>query len=106
MSKYLIAASLTQDGVKGTLAEGGSARRAVVTRLFESIGGTVEAYYYAFGDDDVVVLVDAPDHVTAAAASMTVAAAGVGRVRTTVLISPEEMDEVAKKSPLFRPAES
>jgi uncharacterized protein with GYD domain len=103
MPKYLVRASLTQEGVKGTLKEGGSARRAVIQRLAESLGTRLEAFYYAFGEDDIYGIFEAPDNVTAAASSMIVAASGIGRVQTVVLITPEEMDEVSKKHGEYSP---
>lgn len=102
MPKYLVHASLSTEGLKGTLQEGGTKRREVVASLIRSLGGNLEAYYYAFGEDDVYAIFDAPDNVSAASASVTVAAAGVGRVATTVLITPEEMDQVAKKHAEYR----
>lgn len=103
MPKYLVRASLTADGLRGTLKEGGSARRAALEHLAESMGTRLEAFYYAFGEDDIYGIFDAPDNVTAAAASMIVSASGVGRVRTVVLISPEEVDEVSKKHSEYTP---
>jgi uncharacterized protein with GYD domain len=103
MPKYLVRASLSQEGLKGTLKEGGTARRAAVEQLAKSLGSKLEAFYYAFGEDDLYAIFDAPDNVSAAAASVTVAAVGIGTVKTVVLITPEEMDEVSKKTPIFRP---
>jgi uncharacterized protein with GYD domain len=103
MPKYLFTARLTQEGLKGTLKEGGSARREAIRKATESLGGRLEAYYYAFGDHDLYAIADMPDAVSAAAASMAVSAAGIGAVGTVVLISPEEMDEVAKKTPGYTP---
>jgi uncharacterized protein with GYD domain len=103
MPKYLVKASLSREALQGTLKEGGTKRREVVANLARSIGGTLEAFYYAFGEDDIYAIVDAPDNVSAATASVTVASAGVGRVATTVLITPEEMDQVAQRHAEFRP---
>ena len=103
MPKYLFAASLTQSGVQGVLKEGGTGRRNAVQKTAESVGGTVEAFYFAFGDSDVYVLIDVPDAAAAAAVSMTTTASGAVRVNTTVLITPEEMDEVRSKSVQYRP---
>ena len=72
-------------------------------KLFGSLGGKVEAFYYAFGDTDLFVIADAPDNVTAAALSLTVNAAGAATCRVTVLLTPEEIDAAAKKSPSYRP---
>jgi uncharacterized protein with GYD domain len=102
MPKYLTQSSLTPEGVKGTLKDGGTGRRAAIERLAESLGMRLEAFYYAFGEDDVYAILDAPDSVTAAAYSMAVSAAATSRVKTVVLITPEEMDEVSKKRAEYR----
>jgi uncharacterized protein with GYD domain len=102
MPKYLTQSSLTPEGVKGTLKDGGTARRAAIERLAESLGMRLEAFYYAFGEDDVYAILDAPDNATTAAYSMTVSAAGTSYVKTVVLITPEEMDEVSKKRAEYR----
>jgi len=103
MPKYLIQANYVGEGIKGLLKEGGSSRRAAVEKLFGSLGGKVEAFYYAFGDTDLFVIADVPDNVTAAALSLTVNAAGAATARVTVLLTPEEIDAAAKKSPSYRP---
>jgi uncharacterized protein with GYD domain len=103
MPKYMFHGSYTTEGVKGLLKEGGSSRRETIAQLAKSLGGTLEAYYFAFGDDDFYVIVDAPDNVTAAAASLVGAASGALNVKTTVLMTPEEVDEVAKKTINYRP---
>jgi uncharacterized protein with GYD domain len=103
MPKYLTQASLTPEGVKGTLKDGGTARRAAIERLAESLGMRLEAFYYAFGEDDVYAIIDAPDNVAAATSSMAVNAAGTSHVKTVVLITPEEMDEVSKRRAEYTP---
>lgn len=103
MPKYLIEASYTTEGVKGLLKEGGTGRRAAVQKLAESVGGTVEAVYYGFGDTDVYVIVDMPDNASAAAVALTVGASGAVSLKTVVLMTPEEVDAATKKSPSYRP---
>ena len=103
MPKYLIKASLTVDGVKGTLQEGGTSRRATVKKLIEDTGGTLEAFYYAFGETDVYVIVDAPDNATAAAVSLTVTASGAVATETVALLTPEEIDQASAKTIDYRP---
>jgi len=102
MPKYLVQANYVGEGIKGLLKEGGSSRRAVVEKLFASLGGKVEAFYYAFGDTDLFIIADVPDNVTAAALSLTVNAAGAATSRITVLLTPEEIDAAAKKTPIYR----
>jgi uncharacterized protein with GYD domain len=103
MAKYLVQANYTDEGLAGTLKEGGSARREVVKKAVESLGGTLEAFYYAFGDVDVLAIVDLPDNVSAATFSLLVTAAGGSTLRTTVLITPEDIDQAAKKTLDYRP---
>ncbi len=103
MPKYLIQANYVGEGLKGLLKEGGSSRRAAVEKLFGSVGGKVEAFYYAFGDTDVFIIGDVPDNVTTAALSLTVNAAGAATAKVTVLLTAEEIDAAAKKTPSYRP---
>jgi len=102
MAKFLIQVSYTPEGAKGVLKGGGSARRKAAADVLEQFGGRIEAFYFAFGADDAVLIVDVPDHETMAAISMTVAATGTIRTRATVLLTPEQIDEAAKKHVTFR----
>jgi uncharacterized protein with GYD domain len=103
MPKYLVEAAYTAEGAKGLLGKGGSARRKAVDEAVKSVGGRVEAFYFAFGATDVVSIVDLPDHASAAALALTVSASGTVESAMTVLLTPEELDEASKKSPQFRP---
>lgn len=103
MPKYLVQASYTSEGVKGILKSGGSARRTAVKEMLERLDGRLEAFYYAFGEDDVYVIIDAPDNASVAAVSMAVGASGAARTKTTVLLTPEEIDQAARKNVGYRP---
>ena len=103
MPKYLLQANYVGDGIKGLLKEGGTSRRAAAEKAVKSLGGTMESFYYAFGETDAYVIVDVPDNISAAAIALTVSASGVVGVKTTVLLTPEEVDEAAKKTPSYRP---
>jgi uncharacterized protein with GYD domain len=103
MPKFLFEASYTLDGVKGVQSAGGTSRRDAIAALAESVGGTLEGFYFAFGDRDAYVLVDLPDNESAAAIALTVNAAGGATVRTVALLTPEEVDAAAKRSVDYRP---
>ena len=103
MPKYLIQANYVGEGIKGLLKEGGSSRRAAVERVFESMGGKLEAFYYAFGETDAYIIADIPDNTTASALLLTVNATGAVACTTTVLITPEEVDAAVKMTPSYRP---
>jgi uncharacterized protein with GYD domain len=103
MPKYLVQANYVGEGIKGLLKEGGTSRRAVVEKLVNSGGGKLETFYYAFGETDLFVIADMPDNASMAAVALTVAATGVINLKTTVLMAPEEIDNAAKKTPIYRP---
>lgn len=97
MPKYLVEASYTTEGAKGVIKDGGSKRRAAAEQAIKNAGAKIEAFYFAFGDADVFVIVDAPDHASVAAASLAINASGAVHTKTTVLLTPEEIDQAAKK---------
>lgn len=103
MPKYLLEASYTAEGAKGLAKEGGTSRRKMVTDMVKGVNGTIEAFYYAFGTADVFIIADVPDAVTAAALSLAVNQSGAVHLKTHVLMTPEEMDQAAKKSVGYRP---
>src|SRR3954469_19106704 len=102
MAKYLVEASYTVEGVKGVQSAGGSSRRDAIAALAESVGGQLESFYFAFGERDVYTVIDLPDNESATAVALTVNAAGAAKVRTTVLMTPEEVDAAAKRSVEYR----
>ena len=102
MARYLWKVSYSTEGAKGLLAEGGSSRRATVAKLIEAAGGTMESFDYALGEDDAYVVAELPDVLDVAAVSLTVAAAGGARIKTTQLLTPEEIDAAAKRNVQYR----
>ncbi|MFE5758582.1 GYD domain-containing protein [Streptomyces massasporeus] len=102
MPKFLIQASYTADGTQGLLREGASGRRATVEQVVAGLGGRVEAMYFAFGADDLVMIVELPDSVSMAAASLTVKASGALQTRATPLLTLDEIDEAARRQVSFR----
>ena len=102
MPKFMIKASYTAEGARGLIKEGGSSRRAVVEKLVQGLGGRVEAFYYAYGDADAYIITELPDASVGLAISLAVNASGAVRLSTIPLITPEEMDAVAKKTVAYR----
>ena len=102
MPKYLFTASMSPEGVAGLMAEGGTARRTVVGNAIESLGGKLESFYFAFGDDDVIGICELPDNETAAAFALEVSSSGRISVSTTVLVTPEEIDRAREKKSGWR----
>jgi uncharacterized protein with GYD domain len=94
MAKYLLKVSYSVDGLKGVMKEGGTSRVKAVERALAGVGGSLESFYFAFGGDDVYVIVDVPDHVAAIAMAAAVASSGaIDSYETVVLLSPSEVDQ-------------
>jgi uncharacterized protein with GYD domain len=102
MPKFLLQANYVGEGVNGLLKEGGTSRRAAAEKVIQSVGGRLEAFYFAFGETDAFLIADVPDHVSMAALALTVNASGAVAAKTTVLMTPEEVDAAAKKTPSYR----
>lgn len=102
MAKFMITGSYTAEGAKGLAKEGGSQRKAAVEKMLASLGGKVETFYYAFGDNDIYLTVDLPDAASAVAATLTVNASGLVKISSTPLMTPEEFDVACKKTVNYR----
>jgi uncharacterized protein with GYD domain len=103
MPKYLIQSTYTREGAEGIRSKGGIARRDAITDMARSLGGELEAYYFSFGEYDVLAILDLPDDEAAAAVAMVVDAAGGATARTTVLLTPEQIDEASRRATEYRP---
>jgi uncharacterized protein with GYD domain len=101
--KFLVHASYTPEGTTGLLKSGASARREAVEELMTSLGGSLEAFYFTFGEDDAVLIVDLPDYEAALSVGFAVRASGMVQSKTTVLIPIEEVDRAIKREVHFRP---
>lgn len=100
MAKYLVKANYTApDGVRGLIANGGTARVAAIQALAAAVGGSLECFYFAFGEVDVYVIIDVPDSTSGLAASLAVNASGLTTAEVVTLITPEEVDAAVKKIP-------
>jgi uncharacterized protein with GYD domain len=103
VAKYLFRGRYVGKGIEGLLKEGGTARREAAGKAIASLGGKLQSLYYAFGEDDVVGVVDMPDAVSAVALSLIINASGAVGLHLTPLITPEEVDAASKKRPSYRP---
>ena len=103
MAKYLFIGNYTPDGAKGLLKAGGTARREAIKKVVESVGGTLESLYWAFGADDAFIIADLPSHAAAASVSLKISGSGAAGVRTTPIITAEDLDAASNLSPEYRP---
>ncbi len=88
--------------MKGLAKDTASGRKAAITKVAEGLGGKAETVYYGFCADDVIVILDLPDNISAAAVGIAVASSGLVQLRTTPLLSVEEVDQALKKSVTYR----
>src|SRR2546425_7512942 len=103
MPKYFFQGSYSVEGIKGLQKDGGSKRRAAAQQVAQSVGGKLDAYYFALGTDDVVGIIDLPDNVSAAAVSLVINAAGAVQFKTTLLLTPEKKDQATHKKRTYTP---
>lgn len=102
MPKYMVAASYTAEGLKGLQKDKASGRRQALQAAIEGVGGKVECAYYALGQDDVYIIADLPDNVTAAALGIAASATGLVHTRTVALMTVEEIDRAVEKTIAYR----
>ena len=102
MPKYLVEATYTLDGLKGLSKDKASGRKAAISAAVKKLGGKLDAIYYCLGENDVILIADMPDHVTAAALSTAASAGGGARTKTTALLTVEEMDKALEKPNSYR----
>lgn len=102
MSKYLFQATYSAEGIKGLEKDKATGRKAALSKAVESVGGKLEALYWAFGEHDWILLADLPDNASASAFSFAVSGSGLLRVTTTPLVSAEETDLAFQKKANFQ----
>ena len=104
MPKFMFQGSYSQKGISGVMKDGGSARVAAARAVAESAGGSLEAFYFAFGGNDFYAVADLPDNAAAIALAATVGGSdAIGHLKTVVLISPEEADTAAQRTVAYSP---
>jgi len=103
MQKYLFYGSYTPERYQGLLREGGSVRIGVAKQTLQSVGGSLEAFYYSNGEQDFYIIVNLPDNVSSTAVTLAGNASGTFRIRAVSLLTPEQMDEAVKTKVDFRP---
>jgi len=103
MPKYLISANYSTTGLEGVRAAGAKSRVDAVSTMLEAMGGRLESFYFAFGDTDVFAVADVPDDEAAAAVAMTINSTGAVSIRTTKLLTSDQVDEALRRSVDYHP---
>ena len=102
MPKYLCEADYTKDGMAGLIKDGGTKRKQAVEAALKSVGGSLDAFYFSFGARDAMLILDLPDNTAAAAMSLAVSASGAVVLKTTPLLTCEQLDAATSKIPHYR----
>jgi uncharacterized protein with GYD domain len=90
MALYLYQGSYTHTALKSLLKKPVN-RHDVIRKSVEELGGSLQGAWNALGEYDVVLVIQMPDNVSAAALSLAVAAAGtVHGGKTTPLMTLDE----------------
>src|ERR1051326_5522660 len=102
MPHFMVQGSYTADAW-GKMIQKPENREELYRALIERAGGKLKAFYFAFGEKDVVAILEAPNSETAAALSLAVAAPGhVKHITTTPLLTTEEGMKAMKKAAGFK----
>ena len=98
MALYMLQATYTPEAWAAQIKN--PQNRVEMTRAaLESLGGSVLHAWYAFGDYDIIAIVQMPDNVSAAAFSLTINAGGAHKaVKTTPLMTVEDGIEAMRKA--------
>jgi uncharacterized protein with GYD domain len=98
MSRYLIEAGFTSDSF-AALVKSPHDRIEQIGPVVASLDGSIETAYFAFGESDLILIVELPDNVSAAALSMAASASGgIRRHRTTPLLTMAESLRAMEKA--------
>ena len=90
MAHYLIQVGYTAEAWKGLLKKPEDRTKAI-RPVIEKLGGSLEGAWFTFGDYDLVLIVQMPDNVSAAAFSLAATAGGALRtIKTTPLLEITE----------------
>ena len=102
MPHYLFRASYSTQGIQGVMREGPTARIKAVDQLATSVKGRLIGAWWAFGDDDFVMIMELPDNTAAMAVSAHVSSSGVAKITTTVLLTADEAQAAMNSSVTYR----
>ncbi len=99
MTSYLVQFSYVSRSIKALVDKPDVDHAGQATQMVSSVGGKLLGYWYAFGEFDGVVLLEAPDASTAASVAIAIGGTGeVSRLQTTVLLSMDEARDATHKA--------
>ena len=102
MARYMFKVAYSKEGMQGVIKEGAASRQTFIEKMAAEMGGSISSFDFAFGDTDVYVIAEMPDHVTAASVATAVAASGAASIETVVLLSADDVDRAIGKHAPYR----
>src|SRR5918911_976597 len=103
MPKFMFLGSYTAEGLDGLRKDSAAGREAAVSTALQSVGGRLEAMYYALGDHDVILIADLPHNVSVERFALVVSEAGFVRLATHPIFTIEEIDQALRLRADYRP---
>jgi uncharacterized protein with GYD domain len=98
MAKYALLGGYTAEAWRGMIDDPAS-RRSAVQKAAEAVGGSIEAFYWSFGEDDFLVFAEIPDDIAAAAISVGFGSSGrLRNLRTIKLITTDDAANLLGKA--------
>ncbi len=108
MALYMLEVSYTSAAL-AALVKDPQDRIQVVTKAVKKLGGKVVGFWFAFGDSDVIGVLEMPDNASMAAFALAIGAGGAcSKVKTTALLSVSEALSAMEKASTtgYKPAAS
>jgi uncharacterized protein with GYD domain len=98
MAGFLVQVSYTPEALSALIAKPQN-RMAVVEKAVENLGGTFVGAWMSFGDYDLVMMLEMPNNVSAAALALSAAAGGsLKSIKTTPLLSIDQAQSALRKA--------
>jgi uncharacterized protein with GYD domain len=102
MPKFMFTGQYSAGGLKGSLEEGFAAREATVTKMIESMGGTVEGFYWTYGKNDIVTIIEGTQEMALAIALAVSSDPDSVQIETMPLLTAADLDAALAKLPQYR----
>jgi uncharacterized protein with GYD domain len=98
MARYLLQVCIKPEAYT-PMIQNPQDRGEAVRPVFEAVGGRLEEYYFAVGENTVYVLCEVPDLTSLEALNMAVLAGGaIASIKATGILTAKEAVDVMKKA--------
>jgi uncharacterized protein with GYD domain len=102
MPKFMFTGQYSAGGLRGSLEEGFATREAEVTKMVESMGGKVEGFYWTYGKNDIVTIIEGTQEMALAIALAVSSDPDSVQIETMPLLTAGDLDAALAKLPQYR----